>query len=78
MLPKIDVLYKSFRLCENHFEAKYITQGAVRKTLKAHAVPSVFPEGLKRFYPEPALMEESQDLVSEKEDGPKKVIILSG
>ncbi|XP_050314966.1 uncharacterized protein LOC126749338 [Anthonomus grandis grandis] len=47
LLPKIADLYKNYKICEQHFEKKYINQGNERKCLLNNAVPTLFPT-LKR------------------------------
>lgn len=34
--------YKNYRICENHFESRYITQGNVRKSLFLNAMPTIY------------------------------------
>lgn len=72
MLPKVDMLFKSsYRLCELHFEEKYISKGSSRKRLMGDAVPTIFHRktfvDTKRKHPEGYVSEPA-----------KKLIILSG
>lgn len=62
-----NVNLQNYRLCQFHFEEKYISRGGTRKTLFAEAVPTIF-QGLKR-----SIAEESKS-----DELPKKVIVLSG
>ena len=46
----LEILNKKLRLCELHFETKYIITTPMRKTLKANAIPTVdFPRLIIRF-----------------------------
>ncbi|XP_023025032.2 uncharacterized protein [Leptinotarsa decemlineata] len=47
LLPKIDSLHKKYRICEHHFESRYISKGIVKNTLLPEAVPTIFPPILK-------------------------------
>lgn len=38
----INVSRRNLKLCEKHFETKYICQGGPRKQLFRHAVPTIF------------------------------------
>lgn len=70
LLPNSHNLFRSHRLCDLHFEAKYISKGCDRKRLFANAIPTIF---LKTF---PAA--EQSD--PEKEAGQlnEKINIISG
>lgn len=67
LLPKIDISYKRYKLCEFHFEAKYISRGSTRKSLLPNAYPTIFPK-----------REETNDNPERSSEPCKKVIILSG
>ncbi|XP_074032674.1 uncharacterized protein isoform X2 [Leptinotarsa decemlineata] len=47
LLPKVDSLHKNYRICEHHFESRYISKGTVKNTLLPEAVPTIFPPILK-------------------------------
>ncbi|CAH1154959.1 unnamed protein product [Phaedon cochleariae] len=66
----VDALHRNFKVCEKHFENKYITQaGGTRKHLFQQAVPTIFPHGSKH----------SLELeVDNSEERPKKVTLISG
>lgn len=59
---------QNYRLCELHFDEKYISRGGTRKTLFAQAVPTIFPQCSKRSIAEESKLEEL----------PKKVFLVSG
>ncbi|KAJ8910496.1 hypothetical protein NQ315_012343 [Exocentrus adspersus] len=37
-----NTLHKCYRICENHFEEKFLSKGGTRKTLFAEAMPTIF------------------------------------
>lgn len=72
MIPKgCDTFHKYHKLCEQHFEPKYISKGgSTRKTLFEQAVPTLFGNIPKR--------PPDQDPDSQVLEPPSKIIALTG